>query len=212
MAELVRQPVWADAWCFILILLGGCALILLLSEAGRQAVVDERVRVIEMFGGAVDDARYAQLQAAPPWWVYLTSGGRFLLTPAATVLVAIACWAIARRDRAPARFAQVLAIVVHATVVLVVGQLIATPVNYVRESLSSSVSLATILPGIQEGTVAARFFGMFDLFGLWWLVLVAIGVAALTRRPARRYLLMFLSMYVAFAAVMAGVIAAAGGI
>jgi hypothetical protein len=65
---------------------------------------------------------------------------------------------------------------------------------------------------MQEGTVAARFFGMFDLFAVWWLALVAIGVAALTKRGARRYVVMFLSVYLAFAAVMAGVIAAAGGI
>jgi hypothetical protein len=142
----------------------------------------------------------------------LASGGRVLLTPAATVLLAITCWAVARRDGAPARFQQALAIVVHATVVLVVGQLIATPINYVRESLSSSVTLAAIMPGIQEGTIAARFFGMFDLFALWWLVLVAIGVAAVTKRGARRYVVMFLSVYVAFAVVMAGVIASAGGI
>jgi hypothetical protein len=212
MAELVRQPVWALTWLFILVLVGGCAAILLVTEVGRQAVVDERVRVIEMFGGAVDDGRYAELQAAPPWWVYFVSGGRFLLTPAVTLLVALACWAVARRDGAPARFRQALAIVVHATVVLAMGQLIATPISYVRESISSPLTLAAILPGLEEGSVPARFFGVLDLFALWWIVLVAIGVAALTRRGVRRYAVVFLSVYLAFAAIMAGAVAAVGGI
>jgi hypothetical protein len=212
MAELVGQPVWALTWLSILVLVGACAAVLLVTEVGRQAVVDERVRVIEMFGGAVDDGRYAELQAAPPWWVYFASGGRLLLTPAVTLLAALACWAIARRDGAAARFRQALAIVVHATVVLAIGQLIATPISYVHESLSSPITVAAILPGMEEGTVPARFFGVLDVFTLWWIVLVAIGVAALTRRGVRRYVVVFLSVYFAFAAIMAGTVAAVGGI
>ncbi len=212
MAELARQPVWVDTWLFILLVVVACASILLFTEVGRQAVIDERVRVIELFGGTVDDTRYAALQAAPPWWVYFTSGGRVLLTPAVTALVALGCWAVARRDGAPARFRQVLAIVVHASVALAVGQLITTPIGYVRESLSNPLTLAAVLPGMQEGTVPARFFGTLDLFALWWLVLVAMGVAALTKRRAGRYVGMFLSVYLAFAAMLAGTIAATGGI
>jgi hypothetical protein len=211
MAELVRQPVWALTWLSILVVVGACAAILLVTEVGRQAVIDERVRVIELFGGAVDDGRYAELQAAPPWWVYFVSGGRLLLTPAVTLLVALGCWAIARRDGAPARFRQALAIVVHATVVLVVGQLIATPISYVHESLSSPLTIAAILPGMEEGTVPAQFFGVLDLFALWWIGLVAIGVAALTGLGVRRYVVVFLSVYLAFAGIMAGAIAAVGG-
>jgi hypothetical protein len=65
---------------------------------------------------------------------------------------------------------------------------------------------------MEEGSVPARFFGVLDLFALWWIVLVAIGVATLTRRGVRRYVVVFLTVYLAFAAIMAGAIAAVGGI
>jgi hypothetical protein len=209
--ELVHRPVWVDTWFFILIVVGLCTGAFLRTDIGRQAVVDERVRVIETFGGAVTDADYATLQARPPWWVYFTSGGRLLLTPAVTLLVATACWAVARAEGVEARFTQALAVVVHASVVLVIGQLIATPLHYVRESLTSPLNFAAVLPGMDEGTLPARFFGSMDLFAVWWLALIVMGLAVLTRRGTRRYAVSAAAVYLVFAAVMAGVSAALGG-
>jgi hypothetical protein len=211
LAELVHRPVWVDTWFFILIVAGVCAGAFLRTDIGRQAVIDERVRVIETFGGAVTDADYATLQARPPWWVYFTSGGRLLLTPAVTLLMATACWTVARAEGVEARFTQALAVVVHASVVLVLGQLIVTPLHYVRESLMSPLNFAAVLPGMDEGTLPARFFGSIDLFAVWWLALIVIGLALLTRRGTRRYAVSAAAVYLVFAAVMAGVIAAVGG-
>ena len=200
-----------DTWVFILIVMAVCAAALLATEVGQQALVDERVRVIEGFGGSVDDPTYARLQANPPWWVYFTSGGRLLLTPELTLLMAVVVWVIARAATPATTFTQALAIVVHASVVLALGQVIATPIHYVRESLTSPLNLAAILPGMDEGTAPARIFGAIDLFAVWWLVLMAIGLSALTGRATRKYVFWFGAAYLALAAVMAGVIAAVGG-
>lgn len=211
MAELVRRPVWVGTWVFILTIMAGCGTALLATETGQQALVDERVRVIETFGGSIDDTRYASLQARPPWWVYFTSGGRLLLTPEWTLLMAAVCWGVARASTKDATFTQALSIVVHASVVLALGQLVATPLHYLRESLTSPLNLAAVLPAMEEGTLPARVFGAIDLFALWWLGLVAIGMSALTGRATRKYLVWLGAVYFGFAAVMAGVIAAVGG-
>jgi hypothetical protein len=198
-------------WVTMLAVMVGCGAALLATETGQQALVDERVRVIETFGGSVDDATYDSLQARPPWWVYFTSGGRLLLSPAWTLLMAAACWGAARASTTDATFNQALSIVVHASVVLVLGQLVATPLHYLRESLTSPLNLAAVLPAMEEGTLPARVFGAIDLFALWWLGLVAVGLSALTRRVARKYFVWLGAVYLGFAAVMAGVIAAVGG-
>src|SRR5687767_7370491 len=88
MAEVVRHPSFMTTWVVVLSVLVLCGWAFLSTSVGRQALVDERVRVIEALGGRVDDAAYAGMQANPPWLVYLTSGGRLLLTPAITALVA----------------------------------------------------------------------------------------------------------------------------
>ena len=63
----------------------------------------------------------------PPLSVYLTSGGRLLLTPPVTLLVAAGLLVLARVDGAGMTFVTALAIAVHATVVLALQQIIATP-------------------------------------------------------------------------------------
>jgi hypothetical protein len=207
LTALVERPVWVGAWAFILIfwaVLGGW---LLSTDMGRQALIDERVRVVEAFGGSVSDAQYRALLAQPPWWVYGTSGGRFLLNPVMTLAAAAGLWLVARADQAPARFRQALSIVVHASVVLLLGQLVATPLHYVRESLTSPLNLAAVLPLMEDGTAPTRFAGSLDLFALWWALLLAMGLSVLTGRQTTRYVWSIAAIYGLFAAVVAGLTA-----
>lgn len=211
LTELAARPVWASTWLVILALWAVCGAWLLSTETGVQALVDERVRVIEAFGGSVTDEAYAALQSRPPWWVYTTSGGRLLLNPVTTLAVATALWAVARIERRGASLCQTLAIVVHASVVPLVEQLVVTPLHFVRESLMSPFNLAAVLPLMEEGTFQARLFGSLDLFALWWLWLVALGASILTGRKTGRYFWPALALLVAAAGGMAGVMAALGG-
>jgi hypothetical protein len=208
---LIHEPSWVATWLFILIVWLACGGWLLSTEVGQQALVDERVRVVESLGGTVSDAEYAALQASPPWWVYFTSGGRLLLLPLATLVAAALVMMAARMAGHPARLVQALSIVVHASSVLALGQVLATPLHYVRESLTSPLNLAAILPLVEDGTLAARFFGTVDLFAAWWAGLVAIGLAALTGQPARRYLWRIAVGFIAVAAITATIVVAMGG-
>jgi len=207
----VTRPVWVDTWFVILVVWTLCGAWLLSTNVGQQALIDERVRVIETLGGTVSDQAYAALRATPPWWVYPTSGGRLLLTPIMTLLAAVAVTLAARADGTRATIWQGLAVAVHASVPLLIGQLIATPLHFVRESLTSPLNLATFLPLMDSGTLPALFFGTMDFFVLWWAGLLALGVAALTGRRARRYAWPLVAVYLGFAGVVAAVIAVVGG-
>src|SRR5574338_1121766 len=88
MAEVVRHPVFFTTWVVVLLAVVVCGGLFLSTPVGQQALVDERVRVTEALGGRVDDAEYARLQASPPVSIYLTSGGRMLVMPPVTLIVA----------------------------------------------------------------------------------------------------------------------------
>jgi hypothetical protein len=211
LTALGQRPVWAGTWVFILGTWAACGGWLLSTDIGRQALVDEQVRVVESVGGIVTDEAYAAMLARPPWWVYFTSGGRLLLTPPATLLVAAALWLVGRMEGAAATWRHALAVAVHASIVLLLAQLIATPLHYVRESLTSPINMAAILPLMEEGTVPARFFGSIDLFAVWWATLLAIGLSVLTRQRVTRYAMPLAAIFAAFAAVVAAVTAVLGG-
>ena len=55
-------------------------------------------------------------------------------------------------------------------------------------------------------------FGRFiDLFLIWWVIVLAIGVSVLYRRPTRPIALGFLCVYVVIALVWSGGMALLGG-
>ena len=228
MAEVVRHPAFITTWVVVLLVLAVCGGLLLSTPVGQQALVDERVRVTEAVGGRVDDATYAGLQNDPPVSIYLTSGGRLLLTPPVTLVVALGLTALARLDRGRSSrdadsasrgggggggrvtFVTALAIVVHATVVLAVQQLVATPLHYAYESLTSPTNVAGLLRLFDEGSWPQRLLGTVDVFGLWWIWLLSVGVAAATGQPVRRYIWKLLAVYVGIAAIVAAVFAVLG--
>jgi hypothetical protein len=211
MAALVAAPSWLTAWAFVLLAWVAPAGWLLSTDVGRQALVDERVRQVEAFGGRIDDAEYAALRQSPSVAAYFTSGGRLLLAPPVTLVVAAGMASLAWLDGGSLTARAALALSVHASSALVVQQLVAAPLHYLRESLTSPTNLSVFLPGVEDGTVAARLFGAIDLFGLWWIWLLAIGVAAATGRPARRYVVRLLLGYLCVAAGVAAVMTLSGG-
>lgn len=196
---MVLLGVWAAAGTF-----------LLSTQVGRQALVDERVRVVESLGGHVTDMAYAQLQAAPPIWVYFTSGGRLLLAPPVTLAVAFGLFVWLRRG-GRATFRQCLSTSVHATGALVAQQLVATPLHLLRESLTSPFNLAALLPFFDEGSPVARFLGTVEVFGLWWVLLLALGCAAMAGGRARGFVGPLVGTYAGVAAIVAAAVLLTGG-
>lgn len=211
MASLVQAPSWLAAWAFVLVAWLGPAAWLLSTPVGQQALVDERVRQVEAFGGRVDDDAYRTLQQSPPLSAYFTSGNRQLLAPPLTLAVAAGLALLARLDGAALSAAAALAVSVHASVPLALQQVIATPLHYLRESFGSPSNLAVFLPIFDEGTVPARILGAVDVFSLWWVGLLALGLHAAGGRPVRRYLGRLLVLYLGIVCAVVMVMALSGG-
>jgi hypothetical protein len=95
-------------------------------------------------------------------------------------------------------------------VVLAAQQVIATPLHYALESLTNPTNLAGLLGAFDEGSWPARLLGSIDVFGLWWLWLLAVGLAAATGRPARQYIWKVLAVYLGVAGIVAAVFVVLG--
>jgi hypothetical protein len=95
-------------------------------------------------------------------------------------------------------------------VVLALQQIVSAPLHYVHESLTSPTTIAGLLQIFDEGSWPSRLFGTIDVFGLWWMWLLSLGLAAAAGKPARRYLWRLMAVYVGVAAVVAAVFAVMG--
>jgi hypothetical protein len=105
-----------------------------------------------------------------------------------------------------------LTVVVHASAIFAVRALVATPINYLRESLGGATSLSMVMPAFSESSFPARLLGAVDLFVLWWVVLLALGLSVLygaRTMPIARWLF---GAYAAAAVVLALAQALRGGV
>jgi hypothetical protein len=73
------------------------------------------------------------------------------------------------------------------------------------------MSLGVWFPGLDETSAVARMLGLVDLFALWWVVVLAIGVSVLYGRRASRVAAGFVGVYVGLAVGLAAVMAVLGG-
>ena len=210
-AAILKAPSWAPVLVATTAITFLCSLGFLRTEVGRQALVDQWERTATAFGQTVDDAAYARMEDTAG------SGGFGLLYAAATALgygpvLVFALSALLFLVLTPRHsYSQVLAVVAYAGVILALRQVIATPLNYVRESISSPTTLIQFFSMFDEASPVARFLGVIDLFVVWWIAVLAIGVSVLYGRSTRRLALAFAGAYVALALMAALVMAVSGG-
>jgi hypothetical protein len=184
---------------------------LLATDVGQVALVDQWERTALAFGRPVDDARYAEMQNLSRYGVpYAAAMAAVRIPVAATAIASLLYGVFAARGRR-ATFNQALAVTAHAGVVLALRDVVAAPLDYMRESLASPVTLNHLFGMFDEASPVARFLALIDLFMLWWIVVLAIGVAALYRMQIRRVAPSLIGVYVGIAVFLAGMMAILGG-
>jgi archaellum biogenesis protein FlaJ (TadC family) len=107
-----------------------------------------------------------------------------------------------------ATFKQLFAVVVHSGVISTIGTLFVTPLNYFRQTLSSATNLGVFLPFLPEGSFLARLAGMVDLFLIWWITVLAIGVAVAYKKKTGGVATVLFAFYAVIALGIAAFMAA----
>jgi hypothetical protein len=208
---VVAKPTWLVVALIVIILTGGAQLWFQSTTVGRQATLDESVRKMESYGFKVSDQVYEGMRKGimepEPWRIALSVCMIVVVPPIIWAAMTGILYLVFAATGGQSTFKQVYAVVVHSSVPTVVGTLLITPVNYFRESLSSATNLGVFLPFLPEGSFLARLFGMVDVFWVWWLMVLAIGLAVCYRKKTRGVAIALFGVYgviaVAFAAIMA---------
>ena len=208
---ILQAPSWAPVLATATAITFLCGIAFLRTDVGQQALVDQWERTATAFGQTVDDAAYARMEDMA------SSGSAGLVYAAATALgygpvlvyaVSGLLFLILKPRRS---FVEVLTITSYSAVILMLRQVIAAPVDYVRESIASPTTLVQFFSMLDEASPVARFLGVIDLFVVWWIVVLAVGVSVLYQRSTRSLALAFTGAYVALALLAALAMAMSGG-
>ena len=104
---------------------------------------------------------------------------------------------------AGASFGQVFSIVAHAGLVFLAQQLLAVPLNYAREAITSPTTLAAFTPMLDEDAFAYKLLSTIDLVNVWWIMLLSIGLAVAWKRRTAPIATTLFGIYAGIALVIA---------
>ncbi len=183
------------------------------TDIGRQAALDESVRYMQSFGMTVSDQAYEALRKSIMEPSTIRMAGSLL----AMAVMPLVIWAIIAGLAmgivgvlmgGAGTFKKAFSAVVHSNVIGVIGVLVVTPLNYARESMTSATNIGVLLPFLPDGSFLARFFGMMDIFRLWWLAVLAIGLGVVFKKKTGTMAALIFGIYAVFAIGFAAFMAA----
>jgi len=205
------HPRWFGMLALVTIVVAICVTLPMTTEAGRQAALDNQVQQMENFGVQVSDEMYSQM--AGRMWIapYQTFFSILIIGPIFSVIVAGILYAVFTAIMGgQATFKQLFAIYIHSTAVTAVAQLFTGPLNYFRGSMSSATTLAVLLPMIEDTSFLGRLLGMIDLFWIWWLVVLSIGLGVLYKRRTQPIMIALFAVYLVIIVGVAAIMSAFG--
>ena len=201
---IAAHPRWLGAMVVVLVIVAGANFALLSTEVGQQALLDQQIRSAESWGRTLTDEQQDGMERMLPMMRYITLGFTVVMAPVITFALAGVLYGVFNAGLGgDARYRQVLAVLTHAGAISAVASFFTTPLNYARESLSSATNVGVFLPFLDEGSLPARFLGMIDLFLIWWVIAISIGLSVLYRRRTGPVVVSLLATYVIIAAVIA---------
>jgi Yip1-like protein len=208
---VAASPRWVGLVMVLAVITAASQALLFETEVGQVALVDQWERTTLGFGQPVDEARYAEFQAYSAKGPLYGVATALVAGPLLTMVLAVVIALVFGRGNRNVSFSQVLAVVAHASVILAIRLLVSAPVTYAREATGGATSLGLWFPALDAASFAGRFVGAFDVFVLWWVVLLAIGVAVLYGRRARSLAAAFLGVYAVLALLLAVTMTVLGG-
>jgi Yip1 domain len=213
-ADVAARPRWLGVFAVVLLFMATGSIILFSTDVGREALLEQQVSAMESFGLKIPKEAVDRMEEnlQRPTTPYFAAASQIVFVPIIALIIAgIMMGIFTAILGGDATFKQVFSIVAHAGVVSAAQQLFVYPLDYARGSLSSPTNLAVFLPFLDEKTFPARLLGSIDLFLIWWLVNLAIGLGVLYKRRTGPIAISFLSVYLVIALIIAGIRTALAG-
>jgi hypothetical protein len=210
--DVVRTPKVFGMLAITSLLISFFTALPMTTEGGRQAAIDQQVQQRQAFGLPVGDQEYDRLEKMSKVMPYITGGSVLVFSPIMAVVIAGILFAIFNAALGgEASFKQVLSVLVHAGAISTLSAVFSGAINYFRGAVGSVANLGALLPMLPEHSFVANLLGAIDVFLLWYIVVLAMGLGVLYRRRTQPIAIALLGVYAVIAIVIAVVKSRVGG-
>ena len=209
---VAAHPRWLGMLVLVTLIVAVFAALPMTTDAGQEAALRSQVEGMESFGMTVSDEAYEGMRRGMRFAPYTTAGSLLVFSPLFTVVIAGILFAVFNAVLGgEASFRQLFAVLVHASVISALQQLFTGPVNYFRGEVSSATNLLVLLPMVDPASFAGRALAMIDLFLIWYVVVLAIGLGVLYRRTTQPIAMTLFGVYAVIVLAAAAVMSRLGG-
>jgi hypothetical protein len=203
---IAAHPKWFGALSVVTLIMIAGQVILLSTDVGRNMTLDQQLSVMKSLGVTVTQEMVQQMEARMAYAPYTTGASLLVFVPLISVAFAGLLLAIFTAILGGgATFRQVFAVVVHSGIIGAISQTFSLPIMYAREDMSGPTRLAVFFPMLNEMGWANYFFSAIDLFIIWSLINLSIGVAVLYKRQTGSVASVLLGIYAVIAVIIATV-------
>ena len=184
----------------------------LTTDEGQQAALDQQISSMRSFGVQVTPELESRLEQGAGRMPYTTGISVLVISPILLLIVSGIFFAVFNAALGgEASFKQVTAIVAHAGVISALSAVFAGIVNYARGGMGSVTTIASLLPMIPEQSFLGHLLGAIDVFLIWYVLVLALGLAVLYRRRTQPIAIGLFAVYAVIAIGIAVFKSRAGG-
>jgi Yip1 domain len=210
--SIVATPRWLGMLALTSLLVAGFSALPMTTDAGKQAAIDQQVEQRRTFGMETSAEAYAQMEKMSGIMPYITFGTVLVFSPVVAVIIAGILFAIFNAALGgEASFKQVFTVLIHAGAVSALSTVFSGIVNYFRGGVGSAANLGALLPMLPEDSFVANLLGAVDVFLVWYVIVLAIGLGVLYKRRTQPIAMSLLAVYAVIAFVIAIVKSRVGG-
>ena len=207
-AAVAARPRWLGVMLVTMAMSSVGYYVILSSPDMQEAIVDQQVRAIESRGNEVSDQQLANMERFIGYLPVGYAVGIFVLGPLFAAAVAgIVTGIFTTLMGGNGTFKQVFAVMAHAGFIpalsaLFIGGMLAAGARPVGVR-PPGANLGVFLPMLEETSFLAVMLRSIDLFLLWWIVTLAIGLGVLYRRRTGPIATTLIGLYVVIALLIA---------
>jgi len=207
-AAIVARPRWLAVMVVTLVMSSAAYYVILSSQDMQDAIVDQQVRAMESRGNVVSDQQIANIERFIGYLPVGYAVGIFVLGPLFGAAIAgIVTGIFTTLMGGNGTFKQVFAVMNHAgfipaiSALFIAGMLAvgAKPIG----ARPPGANLGVFLPMLEDTSFLAVLLRSIDMFLLWWMVVLAIGLGVLYKRRAGPIATTFIGLYIVIALLIA---------
>jgi hypothetical protein len=209
--RIVAHPSWAGMLMLTTVIVAGSAALPLTTDAGKQAALEQQIEWVEYFG-EVSPQMEAEMQRSMGMAPLTTAATMLVSIPVFTVIIAGILFVVFNAALGgDASFRHLFAVLVHASVVSALGHLFTGLLNYFRGSVASATNVSVLLPMIDRSTFLGKLLATIDVFLIWWIIVLSIGLAVLYRRRTQPIAITLFAIYGVIGVLIAVIMTRLGG-